>query len=204
MVRAGVGYVRLVDDDCVVLNNLQRQTLFDERDARDARPKVLAAAEKLTAINREVTIEPIQCRAQADNLEKLVDGANLILDGTDNLESRYASHDIALNQGIPWIYAACLADHSVVMPVRPGGKPCLRCLYPAPPEQPIPTCVQAGILGPAVTVTASFAAAEAFKILTGHWELLSNTLLSIDLWRRRLYEMPTDSLAQGCDFCRGL
>jgi molybdopterin/thiamine biosynthesis adenylyltransferase len=135
LVRAGVGRVRLVDRDFVELNNLQRQTLYDERDAAEAAPKAVAAARRLAAVNSEVTVEPVVSDFNADNAEELLEGMDLALDGSDNFETRYLLNDACVKLGKPWIYSGVIAAYGVSMTVLPGDTACLRCVFP---DRPLP------------------------------------------------------------------
>jgi adenylyltransferase/sulfurtransferase len=187
LIRAGVGFVRLVDRDLVELTNLQRQVLFDESHAAKAWPKAAAAAERLSAVNSEVTIEPVIADLHAGNVAAFIGGGiDLILDGTDNVATRYLLNDVAVKEKIPWIYGACVGMEGRMMVIRPGSTACLRCLFPAPPKPgDLPTCDTAGVLGPAAALIASLQTVAAIKLLTGNAAALSDELLSIDLWSNR-------------------
>ena len=153
LVRAGVGTLRIVDRDFVELSNLQRQTLFDEADAAAGLPKAVAAAEKLRRINSAVTIEPIVADIEPANIERFCEGVDVILDGTDNFETRFLINDAAVKLGLPWVYGGCVGAEGQTMTILPGETPCLRCLMPeCPPPGSTPTCESAGILGPIVGV----------------------------------------------------
>ncbi|MFQ5423729.1 MAG: ThiF family adenylyltransferase [Phycisphaerae bacterium] len=186
LVRAGVGFLRLVDRDTVEWNNLQRQVLFDEKDAAAGRPKAIAAAERLNAINSEVDIEPVVADAHSGNIETLVNQSQLILDGTDNFETRYLINDVAIKTGTPWIYGACVGASGMMMPVLPGRTPCLRCIWDTPPPPGIsPTCDTAGVLGPIVQLVAATQAMEALKILAGRHDAVLRRLFQFDAWSGR-------------------
>lgn len=183
LVRAGVGFLRIVDRDYVELNNLQRQVLFDERDVADGLPKAVAAANRLAAINTDVTVEPVVADANSNNIESFTDAAHLILDGTDNFETRYLINDVAVKHAIPWIYGACVGADGMVMPILPGETPCLRCVFEDPPPPGSgPTCDTAGVLGPIVQIVASLQAVEAIKILTDQPDALHRRLVQINAW----------------------
>lgn len=205
LVRAGVGYVRLVDRDLVDVSNLHRQCLFDEEDALRQLPKAVAAAEKLSRINSGVVIEPVVADLRADNVERLAQDVHLILDGTDNFETRFLVNDFATKQKIPWIFSACLGTQGQVMVILPGQGPCLRCLIPEPPPSgAVPTCETAGILGPVVGVVASLEAMEALKLLAGRLEVVTRDLLVIDLWPLRIRQISVTELGQiECPTCKG-
>jgi adenylyltransferase/sulfurtransferase len=185
--RAGVGHLRMIDRDFVELSNLQRQILFDEQDARSRLPKVVAAAEKLRAVNSEITIEPVITDVTSRNVERLILGADVILDGTDNLETRFLINDAALKVKKPWIYGGALGSHGMTMTVIPGQTPCLRCLMPeVPPPGTMPSCDTEGVLSSVTGVVASLQTAEALKILTGNEPRRS--LLRIDVWEGKFME----------------
>lgn len=184
LVRAGVGRVRILDRDFVESSNLQRQTLFDEDDARAALPKAVAAERKLRAINASVAVEGKVSDLNPRNAEELLAGFDLILDGTDNFETRFLINDFAVHSGKPWIYAAAVASYGVTMTVRPGLTPCLACLLESSTnghglEE---TCDTVGVLGPIVNLIASLEVAEALKLLAGREESLHNRLISCDVW----------------------
>jgi adenylyltransferase/sulfurtransferase len=183
LVRAGVGFVRIVDRDFIETHNLQRQILFDENDVADNVPKAEAAARKLRLVNSTVTIEPVVTDIDRTNIEELCRDADVILDGTDNFEIRYLINDVAVKLNKPWVYGGSIGGHGQTMTILPGQTPCLRCVFeaaPAPGEAG--TCETAGVLGPIVSIIASFQAAEAFKILTGQLDRVNRDLVYIDVW----------------------
>jgi molybdopterin/thiamine biosynthesis adenylyltransferase len=184
LVRAGVGYLRVVDRDFVEPSNLQRQTLFDELDAAQAMPKAIAAERKLRAINSSVSVEGIVADLDPQNAQELLGGADLLLDGTDNFETRFLINDFAVKSGKPWIYAAGVASYGLTMSIRPGITPCLACLLETGDaglglEE---TCDTIGVLGPIVNLIASLETAEALKLLAGREEALHGRLISCDVW----------------------
>ena len=169
LVRAGVGFLRIVDRDFVDLTNLQRQVLYDESDVASHLPKVIAASKKLAAINQHVEIEPIVANIDSSNMISFANDVDLILDGTDNFETRYLINDVSLELGIPWINGGCLGSHGQTMTIFPHETACLRCLMEDPPPAgSMETCDTAGILGPTVNIVASLQAVEALKILSGN------------------------------------
>jgi molybdopterin/thiamine biosynthesis adenylyltransferase len=183
LVRAGVGRVRIVDRDFVEPSNLQRQTLFDEADARAALPKAVAAERKLRAINSDVTVEGIIADLTAENAVDLLAGFDVLLDGTDNFETRFLLNDVAVSSARPWIYAAAVASYGITMTIRPGSTPCLACLLESNAGLGVDeTCDTIGVIGPAVSLVASLEAAEAMKLLAGRQEALHHKLISCDLW----------------------
>jgi adenylyltransferase/sulfurtransferase len=183
LVRAGVGNIRIVDRDFIETHNLQRQILFDEQDVRDNLPKAEAAARKLSLINSQVAIESVVTDIDHSNILDLVSDADLILDGTDNFETRYLINDAAVKLGKPWIFGGVIGSEGQTMTILPGKTPCIRCLIEtSPPPGMTPTCETAGVLGPAVAVIASFEAVEAIKLLAGAHEALNKELIMVDLW----------------------
>ncbi len=206
LARAGVGKLRIVDRDFLELNNLQRQVLFDEADVAAALPKSVAAAEKLRRINSEIEMEPIVADVDAGNVLALCQGCDVILDGTDNFETRFLLNEAAVKQELPWIYGGCIGAEGQTLTILPGQPPCFRCLISEPPPPGTsPTCDTAGILGPIVNLIASIQANEAFKILSGHAEAVSKSLTVIDLWDNQMRQLNLDRLrtAGGCPTCRG-
>ncbi|MCK6486600.1 MAG: ThiF family adenylyltransferase [Phycisphaerae bacterium] len=183
LARAGVGYLRIIDRDYIELNNLQRQTLFDEQDIADNLPKAAAAARKIARINSAVAVEPIVADVTPANVESLCDGVDLLLDGLDNLDTRYLMNDAAVRHGRPWIYGACIGVTGMMMPIRPGVSPCLRCIFPEPPPPgAIETCDTAGILGPVVDLVAAWQSIEALKLLLGRGDDVQRRLMQLDAW----------------------
>ena len=187
LVRAGVGSVKIIDRDFVEPSNLQRQTLFDESDARDALPKALAAERKLRSINSGVEVQGMVVDLDPRSAEELLSGCDLILDGTDNFETRFLINDFAVKFGLPWIYAAGVASYGLTMTIRPGSTACLACLLESGKSTHSleETCDTIGVLGPIVNLMASWQVAEALKILSGHLEALHGRLLSCDVWTGR-------------------
>ena len=203
LVRAGVGAVRIVDRDFLELNNLQRQTLFDEDDLRADLPKAVAAANKLRRINSEIEIEPLVADVDHTNIETLAADVQCIVDGTDNFETRFLINDVAIKRGIPWVYGGCLGAEGQTMTILPGVTPCLRCVIGEPPEAgTTPTCDTAGILAPIIGLVASIQAIEAIKILSGHVEAAQRNLLVVDLWENQLRQVRLDKARlEDCPAC---
>lgn len=200
MVRAGVGRLRIVDRDFVELSNLQRQSLFDEADAEAGRPKAVAAAEKLHRINSAVAIEPIVANIEPGNIEQFFQDVDLILDGTDNFETRFLMNDAAVKLGRPWIFGGCVGAEGQTMTIVPGRTACLRCLMPdCPTPGSTPTCQSVGILAPIVGLIASIECVEAIKILSGHAESISRGLTTVDLWQNHLKQIDVSRLRDKTD-----
>jgi molybdopterin/thiamine biosynthesis adenylyltransferase len=182
LARAGVGALVIVDRDFVELNNLQRQVLFDEEDVARGTPKAVAAAEKLRRVNSSIQIEGVVTDVNAENIEELIDGATLVMDGTDNFETRFLINDACVKHNLPWIYAGAVASYGMTMTIVPHETACLRCLFNRePPPGTLPTCDTAGVIAPIVNVTASIASAEAIKLLAGAGTRNAG-LINIDLW----------------------
>lgn len=183
LVRAGVGHLVIVDRDWVELSNLQRQSLFTENDARQSRPKAVAACEALAAINTDIRVEPVVEDVSFDNIDSLAAGCDLILDGTDNFETRFLINDYCVQRSIPWVHGGCLGAAGQILTVLPGQTACFRCLVPElPPRDAMETCDSAGVLGPAVGLIANWQAAEALKILSGNADAVCRGLIVVDSW----------------------
>jgi len=183
-VRAGFGRVRIVDRDVLERSNLHRQVLFDEDDVAAGLPKAIAAARKLVRINSDVVVEPHVTDVTASRIEPLLEGVDVVLDGTDNFEIRYLINDACLEHGIPWVYAGVVATSGMSMTFTPGDGPCLRCLFPElPPPGSLPTCDTIGVLNTAPALLATLQATEAIKLVTDP-KAVSRGLLHLDLWSR--------------------
>jgi molybdopterin-synthase adenylyltransferase len=201
LARAGVGSIRIVDRDYVEPSNLQRQSLFDEADAAESLPKAIAAARKIAAFNSEIVVEPYVADLTPTNIEAMFEGTQLILDGTDNFETRYLINDFAVKNSLPWIYTAAVGSYGVTLNVLPGKSACLACIFADPPQGTFETCETAGILNSAVNLVASIAATEAVKLLVGADEWLRRTLLSFDVWRNERAEVAADRPRPDCRVC---
>lgn len=200
LARAGVGKLRIVDRDFVELNNLQRQMLFDERDVAAGAPKAIAVTEKLRVINSEIEIEPVVADIDPSNILGLCDGVDVIVDGTDNFETRFLMNDAALKLGIPWVYGGAIGAEGRTMTILPGETPCLRCVMAEPPPPGTsPTCDTAGIVGPVIHVVGAIEAMEALKILAGWREAVQRSLLVIDLWGNVVRSTGLAALAEAAD-----
>jgi molybdopterin/thiamine biosynthesis adenylyltransferase len=202
LARAGVGELHIIDRDYVEPSNLQRQTLFDEADAAESLPKAVAAARKISAFNSEIKVIAAVSDLTPENAETLLGFADLILDATDNFETRYLINDFAVRSGKPWIYAAAVAAYAVTMNIIPGETACLSCIFPAPPEGTVETCDTAGILNSAVNLVGSIEATEAIKLLVGARHKMRRTLLSFDLWSNDRAEVAAEHPAPGCLTCQ--
>jgi molybdopterin/thiamine biosynthesis adenylyltransferase len=204
LARAGVGNLRIVDRDFVELNNLQRQMLFDESDVAADLPKAVAAAENLRAINSSIEIEPVVADITAANVLELCAGADVLLDGTDNFETRFLLNEAALKLNIPWVYGGAIGASGQCLTMIPGETICLRCLIPeSPPPGSLPTCDSAGILGPIIGVIASLQVCEAIKIASGNRAAINRQLTVVELWENQIRQVGLQRLqAEGCPTCR--
>ena len=203
VIRAGVGFARLVDRDFVELSNLQRQSLFDESDVGSNLPKAIAAEAKLRRINSSVQIEAKVDDINPSNIEDYLDGVDLVLDALDNFETRFVINDACAKHGKPWVYSAAVGSYGLVMPVLPGKTPCLRCLMgsmPAPGTSP--TCETAGVVAPITHIIASIQVAEALKFLTGNLNPADVRLTAYDVWSHRFQRIDVgqDAMAT-CPVC---
>jgi len=201
--RAGVGTLRIVDRDYVEASNLQRQSLFDERDAAESLPKAVAAARKIAAFNSEIVVEPQVADVVPGNIDVLLEGMDVILDGTDNFETRYLLNDYAVKNSLLWIYSAAVGSYGVTLNVLPGRTACLACIFPDTPKGMVETCDTSGILNTAVNLVASIAATEAVKLLVGGAaaEQLRKTLWSFDVWSNEQAEIAAAHPRAGCRAC---
>ena len=203
LARAGVGTLRIIDRDYVEPSNLQRQSLFDETDAAESLPKAIAAARKIAAFNSDILVEPRVEDLIPSNIQAALEGMDLILDGTDNFETRYLINDYAVDRSLPWIYSAAVGSYAVTLNVIPGRTACLTCIFPDSPRGMVETCETSGILNSAVNLVASIAATEATKILVAGVTAptLRKTLLSFDLWTNENAEISAAKPRPGCRAC---
>ena len=200
LARAGVGFIRIVDRDFIEFNNLQRQVLFDEDDIKENLPKAVAAERKIKKINSQIQIEAIVSDVNFTNIERFLEGADLVLDGTDNFETRFLINDACVKLKKPWVYGAVIGSHGLTMNIIPGETPCLRCVFEsAPPPELTPTCDTAGIIAPASQVIASLEATEAIKFLTGNKKDLNKSLYSYDVWTREAKSFKLEGMRENAD-----
>ena len=201
--RAGVGTLCIIDRDYVEPSNLQRQSLFDEADAAESLPKAIAAARKIATFNSQICIQARVEDLVPGNIELLLEGMDLILDGTDNFETRYLINDYAIDRSVPWIYSAAVGSYAVTLNILPAQTACLACIFPDSPRGMVETCETSGILNSAVNLVASIAATEAFKLLVGGVQAseLRKTLLSFDLWTNDHAEISAAKPRPGCRAC---
>ena len=201
LARSGVGALRILDRDYVEPSNLQRQTLFDEHDARESLPKAIAAARQIARFNSQIIVEPHVADLIPSNVEALLGNCDLILDGTDNFETRYLVNDYAVKNSVAWIYAAAVGSYAVTMNILPGETACLACIFPESPRGTVETCETAGILNSAVNLVASIAASEALKFLVGARSKMRRTLISWDVWTNEKAELAALNPREGCRAC---
>ncbi len=200
LVRAGAGRVRLIDRDYVDYTNLQRQWLYDESDAENEVPKTVAAARRLRQLNRHVEIEALVKDVTPSNIEELLADCDLILDGSDNFETRYLLNDLSVKRGTPWIYGAAVGSYGVAMPVIPELGPCFACVYPEPPAGSQLTCDVNGVLA---SVTASVAALQvslALRWLVG-WPDFECRIHTMDVWEGTSKQIKAGERDARCPVC---
>jgi adenylyltransferase/sulfurtransferase len=221
LARAGVGRLVIIDRDFIELTNLQRQVLFDEQDVLDAIPKAEAAKRKLARINSGIEVTAIVDDLSRKNIERHAAGADILVDGLDNFETRYVANDFAVKHGIPYIYGGAVGTAGTAFAMLPhtehgrapwelaeGGSratPCLRCLFPeAPPPGLSPTCETAGVLAPIVSMIANFEVAEALKVLTGNFDRVCSTLWTVDVWANTFHHLKVGRAyeAGDCPCCK--
>jgi adenylyltransferase/sulfurtransferase len=201
LARAGVGTLTIVDRDYVEPGNLHRQWLFEESDAAESLPKAAAAERHVARINSSVHARGVVADLTPSNVAELLGGADLILDGTDNFETRYLINDFAVSRGVPWIYGAAVGSYGLTMPVIPGRTACLRCVYPEPPAGVQPTCETAGVLNAIVSAVASLQVADALKILSGQPDLVRARLTTIDVWDGGIRQIEGPRMDPECPTC---
>ena len=200
LVRAGFGFVRIIDRDFIETHNLQRQVLFDEDDVAAGIPKAEAAARKLCRINSEISIESIVTDIDHTNILDFVRDVDIVLDGTDNFEVRYLVNDAAIQLNKPWVYGGAIGSVGQTMTIIPGQTPCLRCVVEtSPPPGMAATCETAGVLSPTINVIASLQATEAIKIATGHLEAINRELVYIDVWDNEFRRFKISKLKDKVD-----
>jgi len=202
LVRAGVGRIRLVDDDSVEIGNIHRQAMYTESDADAHRLKIDAAAERLREIDSTVEVETVYARMDRLTAEKLMQDVDVVVDGTDNFETRFILNDCAMKLSKPWVFAGVLGTKAQMMTIVPGKTPCLRCLMDSPPAcDGGGCCCNSGVLGVAVAIAASFEAAEALKILSGHPERINPYLLVFDVWDNSIKQIDVSTPRPDCPCC---
>jgi molybdopterin-synthase adenylyltransferase len=200
LARAGVGYLRLIDRDYVDISNLQRQWLYSEADAKAETPKAIAGARRLGELNSEIEVAPCVADLTPSNAEELLSGCGLILDGTDNFETRYLLNDISVKGSVPWIYGAAVASYGIVMPVVPARGPCLACIYPDPPSGAQPTCDVNGVLSSVTAAVSARQVALALRLLVG-WDDFGSFVETIDVWNGKVRRVEMPARDEQCAVC---
>lgn len=202
LARAGVGKLRIVDRDFVEFSNLQRQTLFSEQDALERLPKAVAAKGRIAEINSEIEVEEIVADVNHSNIESLIEDCNLVLDGTDNFQTRYLINDACVKHDKIWVYGAAVSSYGVTMTVRPNETPCLRCVFEEmPPAGSAATCDTAGVIQPIISVVAAVQISEALKILSGKLDKLHGSLMQFDVWENDWRKIKLGKPAKDCPTC---
>jgi adenylyltransferase/sulfurtransferase len=201
LARAGVGFLRLIDRDYIEMSNLQRQSLYDEKDAAECLPKAAAAAARLRVVNSTIEIEPAIEDLTPDSIDDLLDDVHLILDGTDNFETRYLINDYSLSHRIPWIYGAAVGSYGLKMAFIPGQTCCLRCVMPTPPSGAQQTCETAGVLGAITTTIAALQTADALLILSGHGREVAKKMTIVDIWTNDILQPAQPEPVADCPAC---
>lgn len=202
LARAGVGRLRIADRDFVEFSNLQRQTMFTERDAAERLPKVIACANHIREINSDIAVEPEIVDVNHSNIERLIQDCDVVLDGTDNFATRYLINDACVKHNVNWIYGAAVGSYGVTMTIQPNETPCLRCIFPeAPPAASAPTCDTAGVIMPIISVVAAVQVSEALKLLTGRTESRHRSLMQFDVWRNEWRRVALNERSSDCATC---
>jgi len=202
LTRAGVGFIRIVDRDFVEFSNLQRQTLFSESDALEKLPKAIAAKNRLAEINSEIEIEAVVADVNFSNIETLIEDCDLVLDGTDNFQTRYLINDACVKNNISWIYGAAVSSYGVTMTIQPNQTPCLRCIFEEMPNAGTsPTCDTSGVIQPIINSISAVQTTEALKILTGNFDALHNSLMQIDVWQNDWRKIKLGAPNADCQTC---
>ena len=199
LARSGVGHIRIIDRDIVEEENLQRQVLYDEDDVRAGLPKAVAAAQRLASVNSSVKIDPRIAALRSDNARMLLSDCDIVLDGTDNLETRFLINDFCVRYGVPWVFGAVLATSGLVAPIAPHRTPCLRCIFrQIPPSTVLPTCQTCGVLNTAPALIAALQTTLAYRILLGKHP--DQKLLFVDLWKMSFFDVEI-ARWQECPAC---
>jgi molybdopterin-synthase adenylyltransferase len=203
LARAGVGFVRIADNDKLDITNLQRQILYDEEDLQKNTCKIKIAADKLKKINSEVTVEALDIRVEKSNIGAIIEDADIVMDGTDNFETRFIINQACIQKGIPWIFGSVAASYGMVFNIMPKKSPCFNCLFGSLPENfEGQNSGNVGILNTAVNVIASIQATEALKYLTGNTDAMLKDLMVIDLWNFSIDLIAVDKRpAEKCAVC---
>ncbi|HJQ68910.1 MAG TPA: ThiF family adenylyltransferase [Blastocatellia bacterium] len=203
LARAGVGSLVLVDRDFVEESNLQRQIMFEESDARDRVPKAVAAARRIERVNSDIKVEAVVADVNFENVEEIITRADVVIDGTDNFETRFLINDAAVKHAKPWVYGAAVGSYGLTMTIIPNETPCLRCVLELMPEPGTgPTCDTAGVIMPIVSVIGSIQSVEAIKLLTRNTDKLHRSVVSVDVWDFQLRQIPIENFSSNMEECR--
>lgn len=202
LARAGIGKLRIVDRDFVEYTNLQRQTLYKESDADDRLPKAIAAKDRIAEINSEIDVEAIVADVNHSNIERLIEGCDLVIDGSDNFQVRYLLNDACAKHNVTWIYGAAVSSYGATMTIIPGTTPCLRCIFDEMPDAgSSPTCDTAGVIMPIIATVSAVQVTEALKILVGDLEALHGSLMQFDVWANDRQRIKLDEPNSDCKTC---
>jgi molybdopterin/thiamine biosynthesis adenylyltransferase len=202
LARAGVGKLRIVDRDFVEFTNLQRQTLFKEADAEERLPKAIAARNRIAEINSGIEVEAIVADINHSNVESLLDGCDLVIDGADNFQVRYLINDACVKHSVKWIYGAAVSSYGTTMTIIPGETPCLRCIFDEMPDAgSSPTCDTAGVIMPIIATISAAQVAEALKVLTGNYADLHRSLMQYDIWANDRQRIKLAEPDPNCKCC---
>ncbi|HHW36928.1 MAG TPA: thiazole biosynthesis adenylyltransferase ThiF [Bacillales bacterium] len=201
LVRAGIGHVRFIDRDYVEKSNLQRQMLFDEDDVASALPKAIAAKKKLSKINSDIKVEAIVGDASSKNIDELIDGIDIVLDGTDNFQTRFLLNDACFKYRIPFVYGGAVSSRGMSAIFVPDETPCLRCFISAT-DQGGQTCDTIGVISPIVDIVASLQVVEVIKFLVGDVKSRRKSLLTLDIWNNYRYDMTFSTPKTDCPTCQ--
>lgn len=202
LARAGVGHLSIVDRDFVEFTNLQRQTLFKESDAAERLPKAVAAKQRLAEINSETKVGAIVADVNNSNVESLIEGHDLVLDGTDNFQTRYLLNDACVKHDKPWIYGAAVSSYGTSMTILPGKTPCLRCVFEEMPDAgSSPTCDTAGVIMPIIASISAVQISESLKILVGRFDDLHRSIMQIDVWQNDWRKIRLAQPKPDCKTC---
>ena len=202
LARAGVGHLRIADRDFVEASNLQRQTMFTERDAAERTPKAIAARKHIAEITQDIEVAAEIADVNNSNIEQLIKDCDVVLDGTDNFATRYLINDACVKHNVNWIYGAAVGSYGVSMTIRPHESACLRCVFEeAPPAASAPTCDTAGVIMPIISIVAAVQVAEALKLMTGNDDALHRSLMQFDVWRNEWRKINPGPPSPECPTC---
>lgn len=202
LARAGVRHIRIIDRDFVEMKNLHRQILYDENDANRFIPKAIAAAEKLKTINTDIHVEDFVSDLNYLNIEELLNGTSVIVDGTDNFETRFLLNEFSVKRGVPWIYGGCVGSYGLSMNIIPRKSPCLKCIFEkSPPAESMETCDTTGVIPTVAYMIASLQSTEVLKILSGNSSALNRGITKVDVWKGTFQNIELGKPSKECDVC---